>query len=53
MLVAAKYGWALVNKATGSFSYIQKSWDDSRDGAGKEERYSTSTFPSLYLLPSH
>lgn len=39
MIVGAKYGYAIVDKTTGSFSYIQKSWDDRKDGAGKLERY--------------
>lgn len=33
MIVAAKYGFALLDKQTGALSYIQKGWADSEKAA--------------------
>lgn len=38
IIVAAKYGYALVNRHTGEMSYLRKVWDD-QEGPQKAERF--------------
>ena len=38
IIVAAKHGYALVNRTTGQMSYLRKVWDD-QEGPEKAERF--------------
>lgn len=38
LIAAAKYGFAIMERATGKLKYIARAYDDSKDGEGKSER---------------
>jgi hypothetical protein len=40
-IVAAKYGFAIMDGSNGKLEYIANAWDDSKEGEGKRQRYTS------------